>query len=472
MDLAGRQIRTLLAWSLLAILCLAGCGSSGSDGSEEEGGGSVRGAITGTDGSQGGLSGWYLVLVERNTGVSRVSMVNQGGLYEFRGVRMGAAQTMVLLSPAFKLTAVLAIKPKVPQTIRQFFMPQATLPQLIHNGKIMTFFDESKLEVTGDMAADSDEDLIPEGLDPVAALNLSGIDQDQDGVDNEKDPDIDGDGLINWFDDDDDADGILDIFDQDVDGNFILDQTERNVGDCFFTDCIEWFATQLFMDSSTSENSMKFATKLRSDCSSKDIRIRGAASLFSAAQKRRLNTLTDEQTGEQVDAEVSGVWDLTLVDDGLGGDGNAKDRVWGEVVYLQPGSLPAAGSVIFLQVGFGSKSSPWYKEYPFIFPDIKMKTFSVQYDATIRRVTMVGDPFDTTRDYVWKVEVVDADGQVLWISEPTQGTASRSLVIGKTDVNFIPGEVYKIRASAQSLDRIPSRPAYVVKSSAFTYTAR
>lgn len=450
-------------------IAVSGCGGAGSTGLSGEEGGTIVGAITGTDGSQGGLAGWFLVLTERNSGVSRVSMVNSAGLYEFRGVKMDSAQTLILLSPAFKRTAVLAITPKVPQTIRQFFKPSGQLPPLVHNGKIMTFSDESLVSITDDMAADSDEDLIPEGLDAASGLRLSGVDQDTDGVLNESDPDIDGDGLINWFDDNDDADNNLDIFDQDVDGTFVIDTVEGKVGDQFFTDCIEYFAVQVFTDSAASETSMKFASKLRPGCGNGDIRVRGAPSLFSGSEVRRLNEVEDAN-GQVTEEMVPGVWDLTLKDQGIGGDGNAGDRVYGEVVYLQSGMTPAANSVVFLQVGHGDLSNPWYKEYPFIFPDINMSSYSVTYDASIRRVTMVGDPFGTNRDYLWYAEVIDGDDQVLWRSDPVQGTSGKSLTIGETDVDFVSGEVYEIRASAQSLDRIPSRPAYVVKSSAYEYT--
>ena len=150
-------LASLCLWTLSFIACC----TAGVPSDELSGGnvGQVRGSIVASTGSQQDMFGFIMVLVERDTGISRVAPINEGGIFVFENVKADMPQTLILLNSSYKISSVLSLSGKLASTIRQYFVPQSSfLPRLIHKGPVMKFEDERGLSITNDSAADADND--------------------------------------------------------------------------------------------------------------------------------------------------------------------------------------------------------------------------------------------------------------------------------------------------------------------------
>jgi hypothetical protein len=476
------KLRLLAAMILFSVVAIS-CGSAGSSDAEYASSaelGKVSGALVGSNGDQSTLANWAVVLIERDTGITRVAIVDSGGIFHLNKVNMNRPATLVLLTADFKLNSVLALSSPAAGTIRQFFTPQANLPKLVQRGQIVTFVSEDSLTISTDVAADADADLIPDGLDPDAlalrprtrnglklvegALN----DFDRDGVPDIKDPDIDADGIPNAFDTDADGDGIPNVFDVDANGNIVNDATEAE-GSQFFKEGLEFIAVQVeraIEKVGTVTSTVTVNGKLRDGVTPLAVDVRGAPSLFSGAT---VNNLTVNAEG--LPETISSAWDKRLLDDGKSNDGAESDRVFARKVELQTGKTPKTEQVLFIRLAFGDISAPWFIEYPYTFPDVTTKDISVTYDKTLKRVTLVGSPYGTQKSFTWYVDVIgtiDEQEGVVHSSSELNGEDTTTYVL--PDSTLESGGSYKIRARAQAKDKVPSYPAYIVTSPSISIT--
>lgn len=453
-----------VSMSVAAMAVLSSCGGPGEAakqscslcGSMSE----IRGAISSKTGSQTAMSGWAVASIERDTGIARVGEVDGAGLFSLKNFRTGVPQTLALFSPDYILQSVLSISGTTAGTINQFIVPtSAFLPQLINNGPIITFQNDKGISVSKDMAADPDGDLIPDGAKHIQGLTLlqeaAAADTDLDDTLNERDPDIDGDGVINRLDPDDDGDGIRDAFDGDANADYSNDSAEEDT-DLYFTEGVEYISVEYEMQplaNGTTETTLKFLAKVRDDVTPNTVQIRGAPTLLNSATF----LAADPATGEMIEQP----WNRLLGDDGVSDDGNPGDRVFAKRVKLAEGQAPRSYEAIFFQLSFGSEAEPWFLEFPYMFPDLSPQAVSANYDPLTRTVVLIGAPFDSVQEYVWIIVVYDEEGKSVFTSQAVVGTEREFSIPAQV---LVEGKSYTYEVVAQTLDKIPGHPAYVIHS--------
>jgi hypothetical protein len=468
----GRSVRniTKILASTLVTLALSSCGGAGDTesvpcalcGDLND----LRGSIASKSGSQAQMLGWVVASFERDTGIARVGEVDNAGLYTLSKVKTNLPQTLALFTPDYILQSVLSIPGSADKTIKQFVkFGRPVVPKLINNGPIVTLQDFNGLTVMNDLASDVDGDGVPDGSVSIGGgtigLNLfqaSIIDQDLDGVTNEKDPDIDGDGIVNVLDPDDNGNGILDVFDGDANGDLFPDSGAGETDtDLYFKEGVEWIAVQFELkpkdDGTGNETTLKFTTKVNDAFVPLAVQIRGAPSL--------LNTSTYIAYDTEGNPQVQ-LWNRQLMDDGISEDSNAGDRIFAKKIVLPDAKLPRAHETIFFQLAFGSTAAPSYLEFPYIFPNVKPAAITAAYDKSTKRVMLLGNPFGEIQDYVWQIYVWDAtSGATVWNSRAIPGGTKQFNI---EDQFLDPKGTYKFSVIAQSLDKIPSFPAYAIHS--------
>jgi hypothetical protein len=448
-----------LALALAGIL--SGCGSS--SGSEESssssdgalyGSTTVSGSISGQSGGQSRMSGWVVVLTERDTGISRVGEVNASGIFSIAGVRTSVPHGLTLLSPDYLVRGAFAVPSDTAAKVHTFFtINKSYLPRFIHRGYVVTPQSLDGISLTKDSVADSDGDGSPDGLSSLGLVNgMSSVDLDQDGGVNDTDPDIDGDGLLNWFDADDDGDGLADVVDTDANGNLVVD-TAESFSDQNFRNGIEYFAVSVEVqpDGSSTKTYLSLAAKIRKGVSPMSVQVRGPVALLNGS------------VIEATDSIPQAAWDKLLLDDGNSEDGFADDLIYARKVLLGTGKSPRPFQSVFLQLGFGDPSSPVFAEYPFTFPSVDLGALAFTWNSATRTVAKTGasDPFGDLTSYSWSISISNADGVKVYESALVAADTS-SIVI--PDRLLDSGSTYTFQAAAQLLDRIPGYPAFVVYS--------
>lgn len=422
----------------------------------------IRGSLAARSGSQSLMQGWVLASFEQETSISRVTEADSAGLYTLRQLRTDTPQTLALFTPDYILQAVLAIPGQTEKYLHQYFTVQkASLPLLINNGPIISFQNLDGLKVDKARTADSNADGIPDGAPSIQGLSLASTpaqtDTDKDEIPNFRDKDIDGDGLPNSIDPDEDGDNVLDVFDPDQNADLVNDTAPGGSNtDFYFKDGVEWVLVQYELKPKESgtgtETSIKFMTKVRDTVVPKAVQIRGAPSLLNGATylaKDNTGTLTVQP------------WNRLLADDGMNEDSAAGDRLFARRVNLASGKTPRAFETVFFQLVFGDGASQWAMEFAYLFPPVKPAAITAQYDAITRSVLIVGDPFGGIQDYVWTITLWDSKDKVVWTSQAVPGT-KRQFQIQENVMTS--GETYKYSISAQSLDKIPGFPSYIVQS--------
>ncbi len=455
--LSKRKIR-VAACLLLFFACACG-GKSSSDSSPAISvGQSLSGSIKSITGSQAEMNQWVLGLVERDTGIAHVGVVNAVGNYTIPGVDLSLPHTFLLLDPQYKLAAVLATAGSDPNRVKQYFLTtKVQLPALVQNGPIITFTDGSGLTWADQYALDSDGDLIPDGKD-LPSLRLLGTDSDGDGIDNDDDSDIDGDGIANWFDGDDDGDGTLDAFDDDANGDSVPDLTQSQ-GDLYFKNFVRYLSVQVSQDVQEDESlatSLTFTAKLFDAAKPAALRVRAPKVLTDGAKAVSFSV----ERGESTET----VWDMTMVDDGLNDDGAEKDQTYARRVKLAAGVVPKSNQVVFIQYETGSDASLRTREFAYTFPNLVTGVIKGTYDNATRVVTLEGTPFGDITTYRWSVHIYDAASYKVFSSEPLLGSIGTYTI--PTGV-LEPGQSYTARIVATALERIPSFPSWIIRSATF-----
>ena len=463
-----RNISKIFA-STLVTLTLSSCGGAGDTesvpcalcGDLND----LRGSIASKSGSQAQMQGWVIASFERDTGIARVGEVDNAGLYTLSRVKTNLSQTIALFTPDYILQSVLSIPGPTDKSIKQFVkFGRPVIPKLINNGPIVTFQDFNGLTVMNDLASDENGDGIPDGSVSIgggAALNLapsSAIDQDLDGIANEKDPDIDGDGIVNVLDPDDNGNGVLDVFDGDANGDLFNDTAPGETDtDLYFKEGADWIAVQFELkpkeDGTGNETTLKFTTKINDGFVPLAVQIRGAPSLLNSSTY----IAYDADGNPQIQ-----LWNRQLMDDGISEDSNSSDRIFAKKIVLPSAKLPRAHETIFFQLAFGSLSAPSYIEFPYVFPNVKPAAITAAYDKSTKRVMLLGNPFGEIQDYVWQIYVWNATtGASVWNSKAIPGGTKQYSI---QDQFLDPTVEYKFSVIAQSLDKIPSYPSYAIHS--------
>lgn len=435
-------------------------------------------------GTTTGFEGWIMVLVDKDTGISRVGEIDTVGQFIFQNVENSGVYTLVLLSPTFTLSSVLSMvaAEQVGKVYQYFKIKGSSIPPVVHKGPNLEFSDPSQVSLQTDVANDADSDGIPDGMDTTASSDIivaqdniatgnsadlaeaflslaAEVDTDDDGITNTNDPDIDGDGIPNWFDADDDGNDNYDVFDLDANSDSTLDSAQK-IGDHYFDEEVEYIAVQMIVEpiGGISRRYIKFNVKLGEGVSPVSIRLRSDVTLFDESQ-----IMVNGESGE----EAGDIWDRTLIDDGLSNDSQSDDGIYGRKIKLKTGQAPGTNQVVFLQVGFGSSGNEWFKEYPFTFPPLSLGSVAFSYSSSSQKITKSGTPFGTDVNgatisgYLWTVSVYNAStGGLVHQSPPLEGAAT-----SYTITESLSGSVsYSAIINAQSLDRVTSHPVYVIKS--------
>ncbi|SMF29517.1 hypothetical protein [Pseudobacteriovorax antillogorgiicola] len=446
--------KPLIVYLITIAVCILSCrsGSSGGGSTGTSTGVTVSGVVKSSSGSQSEMVSWVIVFVERDSGLSQFGVLGSLGNYEIENVRLSQPQTIVLLDPQYRLSAVLTSPGTTTGTIFQYFTSNlVTIPSLVHQGPVIKFSDTSSIAWTANTAGDSDSDLIPDGLD---AISLGLADTDADGIDNSTDFDLDGDGIINWYDDDDDGDETIDVYDTDANGDDIADLSQ-SIGELYFSQDLEFVAVQVIQEvqsDSSLASSLILSAKASSTGSIDTIAIAGPDILLEDATA---NVTTDDQTSTTA-------WDRTLLDDGLSEDGNSDDLLYARSVNLGSGKSPKANQLIFFTVT-DTSAVAW--SYPYSFPSLTSGVVSGSFDSTTSTVTKSGSPFSVAENYSWSVHVFDAQGVKIYGSESVAGTVDTfSIPSGILDNT----QTYTAQVVASTIDRINSYPTWTVKSLNFS----
>ncbi|MCX6126243.1 MAG: hypothetical protein NTV34_16035, partial [Proteobacteria bacterium] len=406
-------------------------------------------------GSQSQMQGWAAVMVERDSGLARVSEADVNGNLKFGNASLEAAYTIVLLSPDYLTQSVLSFSSDKAKTVRQFFQPtKKTLPRLVQKGASITFQSLDGISVLEDYAADTDSDGMPDGIagfgfvsrDLDDFLGLVPADKDLDGIDKSVDIDIDGDGVVNSFDNDDDGDGVHDVLDSDGNGDNVADSLQQ-ASDQHFAAGLAYIAVQSITTSTT--KSLKFVAKVRDGVAVKSVKIRGAATFMKDA------TMTTS------DGTVS-PWDSSLADDGKNDDASEKDLLYVRSVNLAAGVAQRTNQAVFFQLLIGEGADQFTVEYPYIFSNLTAAVPTTGYVADSRTVTLVGDPFgEKVQDFLWSVSVKNSSGIKVFESNLVAGVTRTSVVPSNV---LVAGQTYTYRVTAQLLDKVPGYPAMIVYS--------
>ncbi|MBC7661896.1 MAG: hypothetical protein H7249_19565 [Chitinophagaceae bacterium] len=450
-------------------LLLAACGSGGSKDSSSSPAPSgvaavgseitVTGSIKSVSGSQSEMKDWVIAMIDYDNSISSVGVVNAAGNFSLPNVLSSERYTLALLDPQYKLAAVLSSLAEDNKSDKQVFRLSGTqLPTLVNNGPVINFTSASGIAWEAVRAKDSDGDGIPDGREASLANAVAPIDTDGDGVANATDPDIDGDGLINVLDLDDDGDKLADAFDTDSNGDLIADTSENNT-DLYYPALIDFGSIQVVQDTQADSSfvtSLLITSKIQKQTPSA-LKMRGPTSLLEGSQSVRVNP----DTGDA----ITTTWDNALLDDGLNGDGAAGDGTYVRRVQLATGKIPRAQQVMFFQfydevVGTGTR----IRELPFMFPDVVTGAISGTYTAATRTVTLVGAPFNSVKTFKWTVDVYSSSGAKVFVSEPIDGAATTYAIPASV---MEAGSTYTAKITATTPERLPSYPAWIVRSASF-----
>ena len=443
-----KVIATLLIFSAFHL----SCGSSDSDSAAAAAtGSSVQGVVKSSSGSQSDMASWVIVFVERDTGLSQFAVLGALGNYTIENVRASRAQTILLLDPQYRVSAVLTSPSTTDAEVKQYFTTAVTaMPPIVHQGPVLKFSDETNIFWDAAGSGDTDGDLIPNGLD--TALRL--VDTDSDGIDNTLDYDLDGDGLVNWFDTDNDGDDIADIFDSDANADETADLSQ-NIGDFYFSENIDFLAVQVIQEvqsDSSLSTQLLLTAKINSLLTPSSVSVLGATVLLGDAQANVANS---------EGAITQSAWDGTLADDALNEDGNSGDSLFARSISLDTAKSPKSDQVIFFQV-VDQNSLTW--NYPYTFSPVTSGVISGSYNTSTRVITKSGTPITSGDYYSWSVHVYDALGVKVYGSE---------LVAGTVDTYTLPSDVldatqtYTAKVVASSIDPVSSYPTWTVKSQSF-----
>ncbi|MFW7378856.1 MAG: hypothetical protein ACOH5I_08620 [Oligoflexus sp.] len=419
----------------------------------------LTGSVRSITGSQNEMANWVLVMMERDTGVSRVNEIGPVGNYELKGINVQQPHTLLLLDPQYRFSAILTYPGELENTVLQYFtMVGERLPTLVQNGPVINFTDTEQIFWENNFASDSDGNLIPDGLEISLLMTQDIADSDGDGINNWEDPDIDGNGIPNWFDSDADGDGIADIFDADANGDELADITQTE-GDVYFETGLAYILAQVTQDvqaDGSLATTLLLTTKIHENLASQEISVRGASSLFTGA--------VAVKAAETAGSEQTSTWDGLLHDDGQNEDGAAEDSVYARQVRLAAGVTPQANQVLFFRVSYGEGESQYYDEFPYTFPNVTTGVISGSYDPVEGIVSKSGQPFGTVTTYSWSVHIFDASGVKVYSSQPLAGADNQFTippgVLGSS-------QTYVAKVVASSLARVPSYPAWIIRSESF-----
>jgi hypothetical protein len=133
-------------------------------------------------------------------------------------------------------------------------------------------------------------------------------------------------------------------------------------------------------------------------------------------------------------------------------------------VTLATGKAPRSNEVVFFELAMGKASSAWYIDYPWLWPSIKPAQISGQYDANTKTVLLVGNPFGTVQDFSWSVSVFDANDHSVYDSGGILGNVRQTVIPDNVIDTTDPNATYTYQLTAQSLDKVPGIPAFVIQS--------
>ena len=455
-----------------ALALLSGCGNVGESpatscdlcGTYND----ISGVISSAEGSLSAMQGWVIATIERDTGISRVEPIsNNAGKYKFKKVRTNIAQTLALLSPNYRLQAVLSMPGTDSKNIRQWLRYNSTqLPKLINAGNILKFSSTDALDIQGYTvpSQQSDQEL-PTGVAKLgltrsyrltSSFNLlhSELGAHSLGLlatsSKSTSPDYNTNGIVKWLDPyDGDKDGTkLDIF-----------ATGESNPKQLFNNVVKYFTVQVSKsaDETTKEKLtyLNFSTQLLDGLSpTPTVYIRGSDALIGKSQ-------------------------ISLADDGSG-----TKTYTGQVKVPSTATINTF-DVLFLELKFGSDSKAWMADFPWVF-SLDLASLPAATDAVAKSAwdsgnLVVTNPFtasgstDPLNNFTWTVSVY-SDSQLIWTSpsklfDATKTATNATMTVPKAVFNFNSGATYKYSVSLQSDDQIPGTPAYVIQSLKFSLTA-
>jgi len=455
-----------------ALLLVSGCGNVGESpasfcdlcGTY----GDISGVISSAEGSLSAMQGWVVTTLERDTGIARVEPIsNNAGKFKFKKVRTNTAQTLALLSPNYRLQAVLSMPGTDSKNIRQWLRYNSTqLPKLINAGNILKFASTDGLEIQNYTvpSQQSDQEL-PTGVSKLGLTRGVRLTETARALHGElgagslgllattaksASPDYNANGIVKWLDPyDGDKEALkLDLF---ATGETNPKQVFNNV--------IKYFTVQVSKtaDETTQEKLtyINFSTQLLDGLSpTPTVFIRGSDALLG----KSLLSLTDDGSGTKTYT------------------GQAKVATTATINTFD---------VLFLELKFGSDAKAWMADFPWVF-SLDLASLPAATDAVAKSAwdsgnLVVTNPFtasgstDPLNSFTWTVSVY-SDTTLIWTSpsklfDATKTATNATITVPKAVFNFNSGVTYKYAVSLQSDDQIPGTPSYVIQSLKFAITA-
>ncbi|MEN9833890.1 MAG: hypothetical protein RL011_83 [Pseudomonadota bacterium] len=428
----------------------------------------VSGVVSSAEGSLSAMQGWVVTTIERDTGIARVEPIsNNAGKFKFKKVRTNLAQTLALLSPNYRLQAVLSMPGTDSKNLRQWLRYNTTqLPKLINAGNILKFTSTDGLDIQGYTvpAQQSDQELptgvsklgLTRGTRLASPVNLLRSEMGANSLGllatstKTTSPDYNNNGIVRWLDPyDGDKEALkLDMF-----------ATGETSPKQVFNNIIKYFTVQVSKsaDEATQEKLtyLNFSTQLLDGLSpTPTVYIRGSDSLMG----KSLITLTDDGSGTKTYT------------------GQAKVATTATINTFD---------VLFLELKFGSDSKAWMADFPWVF-SLDLSSIPAATDAVAKSAwdsgnLVVTNPFtasgstDPLNSFTWNVSVY-SDSTLIWTApsklfDATRTATNATITVPKAVFNFASGATYKYSVSLQSDDQIPGTPSYVVQSLKFAITA-
>jgi len=466
-----REVQTNLHF-YAAVIALAGCGNVGQSpatscslcGTYND----LSGVASTSEGSLSALQGWVVAAFERDTGIARVETINNtSGKFKFKHLRTDQNQTLALLSPNYRIQAVLSIPAPESKAIRQwvkFKSPQ--IPKLINAGNIIQLESLDGIEVQNFSVPAQLQNLdLPTGVSKLGLTRPSQLTsqymQNIQGrvsgglgllgsTAKSSSSDYNNNGVIKW----------LDPYDAEKDSTKLdLFAADESNGKQLFTQGVKYFSVQVTKtaDENTKENltQLTFTTQVLEGTEiTPTVQMRGAEAVLGKSL-------------------------VSLLDDGTG------TRTYQTQIKLTSTATISAFDVIFLELKFGSDAKAWIMDFPWTFP-LDLSALPASSDATAKSAwdsgnLIVTNPFsaksssDPLNSFFWNVRVY-SDTTLIWTSQyklfdASKTTANATISAPKSIFNFNNGTTYKYVVTLQSDDQIPGHPAYVIQSQRFTITA-
>ena len=252
----------------------------------------------------------------------------------------------------------------------------------------------------------------------------------------------------------------------DSDGDLVEDHILES-SDQYFSSGIEWFTVMYNNDEALNKKTLTILAKLREGANPASVQISGPSSLLDSAMVEYV-----DEDGNPVSQAFNGV----LLDEGNDNDGSEGDLLYGRTLTLDSSSQVQINSVLFLQLVFGSTTSPYFVEYPYLFSlgapgNISIAVTNHSNGADLALVSGSNNPF-SGKSYLLSGQVFNDSSELVWSSVSGEYDPLSASTAAYTTVptQISSSSTCEFQGIARSVDRIPGYSNYKVLSERFQGT--